>query len=77
SASLTKCAASRYDSGNGYIEIDIQKVIDSGISFIDHNNVMQAVSRSSSLDARRNADKALEVLFKGEIPFEAIIFKGK
>ncbi|HCQ0477227.1 TPA: DUF4150 domain-containing protein [Escherichia coli] len=73
SASLTKCAAKIFDSGNGYIEIDVQKIIDSGISFIDHKNVMQAVRRSGSLTNRRDAERALEVLFKGEIPFDAII----
>ena len=73
SASMKKCAAKIFDSGNGYIEIDIQKVIDSGVSFIDHNNVMQAVRRNGSLTNRRDAERALEVLFKGEIPFDAII----
>jgi hypothetical protein len=43
-----------------------------GAKFIDHNNVLQAAEKLGSLITRRDAKRALEVLFKGEIPFDAI-----
>ncbi|WP_426578133.1 RHS repeat domain-containing protein [Xenorhabdus stockiae] len=72
SAALSARAAERYTSGNGLIAIDVKKAVKLGASYIDHNNVMQAVMRAGSLEARKNAKIAEEVLFKGEIPFEAI-----
>ncbi|MBI6547191.1 RHS repeat-associated core domain-containing protein, partial [Xenorhabdus lircayensis] len=72
SAALSTRAAERYTSGNGVIAIDVKKAVKLGAKYIDHNNVMQAVMREGSLEARKNAKIAEEVLFKGEIPFEAI-----
>ncbi|MDN0088688.1 hypothetical protein QVN42_15115 [Yersinia nurmii] len=77
SASLTKEATNRFRSGNGLIEIDVKKAIQGGAKFIDHNNVLQAAEKFGSLITRRDAKRALEVLFKGEIPFDAIKIIGK
>ena len=76
SASLTPEATKRFSSGNGLISIDIKKVIQGGAKFIDHNNVLQSVERAGSLVNRRDVKRALEVLFKGEIPFDAIKIIG-
>jgi RHS repeat-associated protein len=73
SASGTKAAAGIFNSGNGLAEIDVDAAIKGGASFVDHKNVMNAVERSGSLTNRRDARRALEVLFKGDIPRDAII----
>ena len=72
SASKTAEATKRYASGNGLVKIDVQKVIDGGCNFVDHNNVLSAVERSGDKTAVKNAKLALEVLLKGGIPFEAM-----
>ena len=70
SASKTKGAAKRFDSGNGYVIIDVKKATQGDTNFIDHNNVMQSVKSDSR--ATRDARRAEEVLFRGPIPKEAI-----
>jgi len=72
SASKTAEATKRYASGNGLVKIDVQKVIDGGCNFVDHNNVLNAVERSGDKTAVKNAKLALEVLLKGGVPFEAM-----
>jgi hypothetical protein len=73
SASLTPEAAEIFDSNNGMIEIDIRKATGAGgATFIDHGNVMQAVNSRGSLEDRKNAKRAEEVLFKGPVPTSAI-----
>ena len=69
---MTADAADRFDSGNGLVEIDIKKATMGDTTFIDHNNVMSAVKRKGTLTDKKNAERAKEVLFKGEIPYDAI-----
>lgn len=72
SAALTEKATQRYASGNGLVEIDIKKAQEGGAKFIDHNNVLQATKRHGTKTDIKNAKLAQEVLFKGEIPANAI-----
>jgi hypothetical protein len=77
SVSLTKEATNRFRSGNGLIEIDVKKAMQGGAKFIDYNNVLQAAEKFGSLITRIDAKRALEVLFKGEITFDAIKIIGE
>lgn len=61
-----------YSSGNGLAKIDVMKVTQNGIIYIPHKNVKQFIESKGSLTVCRNVKRAIEGLFKGEIPFEAI-----
>ncbi|WP_211241467.1 RHS repeat-associated core domain-containing protein [Cystobacter fuscus] len=63
-------ATKTFSSKNGLVAIDVDKAIQLGAKFIDHGNVLNAVSKD--LTSRRNAKRAEEVLFRGPIPQEAI-----
>ncbi|WP_430792013.1 Hint domain-containing protein, partial [Actinoplanes sp. G11-F43] len=78
SASLTEGASERFASGQGMVEIDIDKAIAGGARYIDHNNVMQAAKRSRDSKVVRDARRAEEVLFVGLIPYDAMkpMWKG-
>ena len=73
SAAETAAATSRFRGGNGLVMIDIKKAIEGGAGFVDHKNVLQAVKRDGLPKHVQNASRALEVLFKDKIPFDAII----
>ena len=72
SASLTPEATARFDQGHGLVEIDVGAASAGGSKFIDHNNVVQAARRSGDLRAVRDAKRALEVMFRDGIPWDAI-----
>jgi RHS repeat-associated protein len=72
SASLTEDAAKRFESGNGLVKIDVEAAIAGDAKYIDHNNVLQGAKQSKNLTVLRDARRAEEVLFKGEIPHEAM-----
>lgn len=72
SCSKTSGACERFSSGNGLAEIDVDKAVEGGARYIDHNNVVDAVRRSGNLRAVRDAKRAEEVLFRGTIPKEAV-----
>nr|WP_320189793.1 RHS repeat-associated core domain-containing protein [uncultured Desulfobacter sp.] len=72
SAADTVAGTSRFRSGNGLIEIDVNEAIQQGSGFVDHGNVMQAVRREGSALDVRNAESAQEVMFKNGIPRSAI-----
>jgi RHS repeat-associated protein len=72
SASETIEATDIFDSGKGLVEIDVEEATKEGTRFIDHNNVMQAVTRHGTLTDRRNARRSEEVLFRGPIPRSAM-----
>jgi hypothetical protein len=69
SASDTIDGTSRFHSGNGLAEIDVDKVRQSGTKFIDHEEILDNLSDP---DAIRDAITADEVLFEGPIPRSAI-----
>ncbi|MFC5474360.1 RHS repeat-associated core domain-containing protein [Paraherbaspirillum soli] len=72
SASLTEEATLRFESGNGMVKIDVEAAIAGGAKYVDHNNVLQGAKQSKDLKVQRDARRAEEVLFKGEIPHEAM-----
>ncbi|WP_407566802.1 polymorphic toxin-type HINT domain-containing protein [Polymorphospora sp. A560] len=72
SASVTQNATERFASGQGLVEVDIDKAIAGGAKFVDHNNVMQAATRSGNSRVVRDARRAEEVLFIGVIPYDAM-----
>ena len=73
SASETIAGTSRFNSGFGLIEIDVQKAIASGVGFVDHGNVLQAVVRQYGNSIQlKNAKSAAEVMFRERIPFDAV-----
>ena len=72
SASETAEAAQYYSSGHGLIAIDIDRAIELGTGYVEHNNVLSGVRRGGTARDIGNASRAREVLFKGPIPIEAI-----
>lgn len=75
SASETIEGTRDYDHGHGVVAIDTSKAP----GFTPHKNVMQAVKKDGTAKAQRDAKRAGEVLFKGEIPRDAmrLVKKGK
>lgn len=57
---------------NGLIAINVDAAIARGVGFADHPNVLQAVRRSGTALDYSNAESALEVLIKPDIPAEVI-----
>ncbi|MBD1229593.1 RHS repeat-associated core domain-containing protein, partial [Xenorhabdus griffiniae] len=67
-----QAATKRFSSGSGLAQIDLKKATKNGTTYIPHKNVMQAVNSKGSLQNRKDAKRAVEGLFKGEIPHDAI-----
>ncbi|WP_323870516.1 RHS repeat-associated core domain-containing protein [Xenorhabdus szentirmaii] len=65
-------ATERFSSGSGLVRIDVKKATQNGATYIPHKNVMQTVNSQGSLQNRKDAKRAVEGLFKGEIPHKAI-----
>ncbi len=81
SASEVESGTARFSSGNGLLEIDVDKLEATGSSIVDHNNVLQAVKRSKNKTRARdfkNAKSAKEIIIKGGIdPSAGRIIKDK
>jgi len=72
SVSESKLAIERFNSGNGIVKIDVKKATENGATYISHKNVMQSINARGSLTNRRDAKRAVEALFKGDVPPAAI-----
>jgi len=72
SVSESKPAIERFNSGNGIAKIDVKKATENGATYISHKNVMQSINARGSLTNRRDAKRAVEALFKGDVPPAAI-----
>jgi hypothetical protein len=71
SASESIAGTSKFRSGFGLIEIDLDVLIKSKIGIVDHKNVLNAAKKGFRQDVLNVID-AEEVLIKGAIPFNAI-----
>lgn len=67
SCSLSPGGCARFSSGNGLAEIDVDKAVQGGANFIDHNNVVGAMRRAGNSRGLRDAKRSEEVLFRGSI----------
>jgi RHS repeat-associated protein len=72
SVSESKSGTEIFDSGNGLAKINVTKATQNGTVYIPNQNVQQTVNSKGSLTDRKNVKRAIEGLFKGEIPNEAI-----
>jgi hypothetical protein len=71
SASESVEGTRRFASGNGLVAIDVDVAVAGGTKFITHKEVLEAVA--PRVKQIQKVSEALEVLFKGSIPFNAII----
>jgi RHS repeat-associated protein len=72
SVSESKSGTEIFDSGNRLAKINVTKATQNGTVYIPNQNVQQTVNSKGSLTDRKNVKRAIEGLFKGEIPNEAI-----